>query len=57
MMLLEEGGSYYVGYRVEETAKVKVLEACVVPACVHRLGTLALNERQEEKLQVGEYVN
>ena len=39
--------------KVEEIAKGIVLEACVVPACVCGLGTLALAEIQE-KLRVAE---
>ena len=30
------------------------LEACVVAACIYGLGTLALTERQEEKMQIAE---
>ena len=31
-----------------------MLEACVVPACIYGLGTVALTERQEEKIQTAE---
>ena len=34
--------------KLKKQLKGKVLEACVVPACIHGLGTLALTERQEE---------
>ena len=40
--------------KLKKQLKGKVLEACVVPACVYRLGTLALTERQEEKKQIAE---
>ena len=36
-----------MGQKVEETAKGKVLEACVV----HRLGTLALTETSREAIR------
>ena len=53
--ILNDGGIYYVGQKVEETAK----EKSVVPACVCGLEILALTERQEvaEKTGLGEYVN
>ena len=51
---MEESGRHYVGQKTEETTKGKVLEACVVPACIYGLGTLALTERQEEKIQIAE---
>ena len=35
--------------KVEETTKWKVLEACVVTACVCGLGTLVLSERERER--------
>ena len=39
--------------RLEKQLKGKVLEACLVPACIYGLGTLALTERQE-KMQIAE---
>ena len=50
----EESGRNYVGQKVDEIAKWKVSEACVVPACVHGLGTLSLIGRQDEKVHVAE---
>ena len=47
-------GRYYVGQKVVETVKGIVLETSMVPACVCGLGTLALTERQEEKLPTAE---
>ena len=40
--------------KLKKQLKGKVLEACVVPACIYGLGTLALTERQEEKIQIAE---
>ena len=40
--------------KLKKQLKGKVLEACVVPACIHGLGTLALTERQGEKMQIAE---
>ena len=51
---MKDGGRHYVGQKVEETVKGKVLEACVVPVCVYGLGTLAPIERLEEKVRVAE---
>ena len=51
---MEESGSHYVGEKTEETTKGKVLENCLVPTCINVLGTLALTERQEEKIQISE---
>ena len=48
----KEGGRDYVGQKVEELVKGKLLEACVLPVSVRELGTRA--RRQEEKLQVAE---
>lgn len=42
----KEGGRDYVGKKVEELAKGKLLEACVLPVNVRELGTRA--RRQEE---------
>ena len=39
--------------KLKKQLKGKVLEACVVPACIYGLGTLALTERQE-KMQIAE---
>ena len=39
--------------KLEKQLKRKVLEACVVQACIYGLGTLALTERQE-KMQIAE---
>ena len=36
------------GRKLKKQLKGKVLEACVVPACIYGLGTLALTERQEK---------
>ena len=38
--------------KLKKQLKGKVLEVCVVPACIYGLGTLALTERQEEKIQI-----
>ena len=40
--------------KLKKQLKGKVLEACVVTACIYGLGTLALTERQEEKMQIAE---
>ena len=40
--------------KLKKQLKGKVLEACVVPSCIYGLGTLALTERQEEKMQIAE---
>ena len=40
--------------KLKKQLKGKVLEACVVPACIYGLGTLALTERQEEKIHMAE---
>ena len=40
--------------QVEQTIKGKTLEFCVVPACVHGVGTLALTEKQEGKVQIAQ---
>ena len=40
--------------KLKKQLKGKLLEACVVPACIYGLGTLALTERQEEKMQIAE---
>ena len=39
--------------KLKKQLKRKVLKACVVPACIYGLGTLALTERQE-KIQIAE---
>ena len=39
--------------KLKKQLKGKVLEACVVPACLYALGTLALTKRQE-KIQIAE---
>ena len=44
---MEEGGRH-VGQKTEETAKGKVLEACVVPVCVYGLGIPPLAETGRE---------
>ena len=51
----QQGGRWKVlwGRKLKKQLKGKV-EACVVPACVCGLETLALTERQEEKLRVAE---
>ena len=41
------GGRYYVRHIVAETAKGKVLEACLIPVCVYGLGIIALTETRE----------
>ena len=46
-----------MGYIVEETAKVKSFGSLRGTSVCSSVGTLALTERQEEKLQVGENVN
>ena len=51
---MEESGRHYVGQKLKKQLKGKVLETCVVPACIYGLGTLALTERQEEKMQTAE---
>ena len=40
--------------KLKKQLKGKVLETCVVPACIYGSGTLALTERQEEKIQIAE---
>ena len=40
--------------KLKKQLKGKVLEACVVPVCIYGLGTLALTERHEEKIQIAE---
>ena len=40
--------------KLKKQLKGKVLEACVLPACIYGSLTLALTERQEEKLHVAE---
>ena len=40
--------------KLKKQLKGKVLEACVVPACIYGLGTLALTERQEKKVHIVE---
>ena len=40
--------------KLKKQLKGKVLETCEVPACIYGLGTLALTERQEEKIQIAE---
>ena len=40
--------------KLKKHLKGKVLKTCVVPACIYGLGTLALTERQEEKMQIAE---
>ena len=40
--------------KLKKQLKGKVLETRVVPACIYGLGTLALTERQEEKMQIAE---
>ena len=50
---MEDSGRHYEGQKTVETTKGKVLEACVVPACIYGLGTLAMTERQE-KIQIAE---
>ena len=40
--------------KLKKQLKGKVLEACVVPACIYGLGTLALTEKQEEKIHIAE---
>ena len=49
---MEESGRHYVGQKKQ--LKGKVLETCVVPACIYGLGTLAMTDRQEEKIQIAE---
>ena len=39
--------------KLKKQLKGKVLEVCVVPACIYGLGTLALTEKQE-KIQIAE---
>ena len=41
--------------KLKKQLKGKVLEACVVTARIYGLGTLALTERQEEKMQIAEH--
>ena len=40
--------------KLKKQLKGKVLGTCVVPTCIYGLGTLALTERQEEKIQIVE---
>ena len=40
--------------KLEKQLKGKVLEACVVPACIYGLGTLALTKRHDDKMQIAE---
>ena len=40
--------------KLKKQLKGKVLEACVVPACIYGLGALALTERQQEKILIAE---
>ena len=40
--------------KLKKQLKGKVLEACMVPVCIYGLRTLALTERQEEKMQIAE---
>ena len=40
--------------KLKKQLKGKVLEACVVPACIYGLGTLPLIERHKEKMQIAE---
>ena len=40
--------------KLKKQLKAKVLEGCVVPAFIYGLGTLALTERQEEKMHIAE---
>ena len=42
------------GRKLKKQLKGKVLEACVVPAFIYGLGTLALTEKQEEKVHIAE---
>ena len=51
---VDKGGLNYVGQKVEEILKGKVLEASVVPVFVYGLGTIVLTKRQGEKLHLGE---
>ena len=39
--------------KLKKQLKVKMLEACVVPACIYGLGKMALTEIQEEMMQIG----
>ena len=41
---------------LKKQLKGKVSEACVVPACAHRLGILALTEKQAKQLHAGKHV-
>ena len=54
-MRMEEVVRKYTGeckqVQLKKQLKGKVLETCVVPACIYGLGTLALTEKQEEKMQ------
>ena len=38
--------------QLKKQLKGNVLEACVVPACIYRLGTLALTKRHQVKIQL-----
>ena len=40
--------------KLKKQLKGKLLEACVVPACIYGLGTLAPTGRQEEKIHIAE---
>ena len=40
--------------KLKKQLKGKVLEACMVPACICRLVIVALTERQEEKMKIAE---
>ena len=40
--------------KLKKQLKGKVSETCVVPACIYGLGTLALTEGREEKMQIAE---
>ena len=51
---LEKGKGNHVGQKNSVELKGKVLRACVTPACLYSLETVALTEQQKQKLQVCE---
>ena len=48
---LEKGRGTHVGQKNFKKLKLKVLRTCVAPVCLYGLGTVALTEQQQQKLQ------
>ena len=48
---MDKGRGSHVGQKNFKKLKLKVLRTCVAPVCLYGLGTVALTEQQQQKLQ------